>query len=117
MSGQHTPGPWHLCDSSGDRGPGDYGPRWEVHIPGKQTIADVHKLADAHLIKAVPDLVAVMTEVLPYLEEGYMEDEDDDEPIGWQSDADGANQRPVLLTFGMIRRFRAALAKARGETL
>jgi hypothetical protein len=53
------------------------------------------------------ELRGALTDVLPYLEEGYLEDEPDDEPVGWTADPDGTNQRPMLLTFGMVRRARA----------
>jgi hypothetical protein len=109
-----TPGPIRIePQGDGARGywlhddNGDY-----VAMVCKRDANRAEEEGNAALYAAAPDLYTVMSEVLPYLEEGYMEDEDDEEPIGWCSDADGSNQRPVALTFGMIRRFRAALSRA-----
>lgn len=49
-----TPGPWAVADSFYDRGEGDGGPRWDVHVPNAQTVADVRREADARLIAAAP---------------------------------------------------------------
>jgi hypothetical protein len=54
----------------------------------------------------VEKLRAAVAEVMPYLEWHDTGDHDDHEPVGW----DGVNQRPLPLTFGMIRRLRAAHA-------
>lgn len=88
-----TKGPWSIADSSYDRSPGDEGPRWDVHIPHAQTIANVREEADAHLIASAPDLYEALDEIISY--SGGADSALDDEYV--------------------MERAHAALAKARGE--
>lgn len=58
-----TKGPWAVADVLYDD-PHHDGYRWDVHIPGKQTVAEVDKEPDAHLIAAAPCMYdAILTAI------------------------------------------------------
>jgi hypothetical protein len=71
--------------------------------------------ANVALICAAPKLFKALAELVATMDDEWMEGEEDDEPTGWCSDADGGNSRPTARTFGHIRRAKEALASAQAR--
>lgn len=114
MTTMHTPGPWRVTR--------DYQVRHTPDGFDREEIADCstarNREANARLIAAAPDLLAVCTEALGMLEvaipeairESDLREEDDD-----ASDYLRAVRERVVRDHGGLNRLRAAIAKARGE--
>jgi hypothetical protein len=73
-----------------------------------------------HRLAAQADALAVMREaegaleaVAPYLNTMLIEDDPDDESIGWEDDGDGGHTKPIDFTMGQIRKVNTTLANLR----
>ena len=64
------------------------------------------------------DIIDVLLEALeavaPYLNTMLVDDDPDDETIGWEADGDGGHTKPIDFTMGQIRKVNAAIARVRG---
>lgn len=67
--------------------------------------------ANARLISAAPDMAEALQELLTACLEDFGDPDD-----GWSDNESVAVGERSPITFGMLRRARSALAKARGET-
>jgi hypothetical protein len=93
---KHTPGPWGLDKDAHRHDPGFYGGEEGYHrinIPGVTDITGFCGDANAHLIKAAPDLYEALEELLAMRSKCFIPNEGD----WWDNKA------------------RAALARAKGE--
>lgn len=55
-------------------------------------------------------LVEALEAVAPYLNTMLVEDDPDEETIGWEADGAGGHTKPIDFTMGQIRKVNAALA-------
>jgi hypothetical protein len=105
MSSKHTPGPWGLDQDAHRHDPGFYGGEEGYHrinIPGVTDITGFCGDANAHLIKAAPDLYEALLDAETYFDDrADVVDGDYGEPA--------PNNEMTLLTT-----IRAALARAKG---
>lgn len=126
----HTPGPWvaedpdHMCNTISVFGADADGREWTVCDMGVpvdlvcSAREDLHprliaqQEANARLIAAAPDLLAALSALMEIeTADVDMDDFDDDDSVGAYQDDDGAI-KDLPLTFGHLRRARAAVAKA-----
>jgi hypothetical protein len=108
MSG-HTPGPWNVQPDSplfakiGSTGNGGI---YVAKAQGPDT------LANARLIAAAPELLAALRDLMAIeTADVDMDEFPDNESVGAFQDEDG-QVKDLPLTFGHLRRARAAIAKA-----
>lgn len=55
-------------------------------------------------------LAEALRAVAPYLNTMLVEDDPDDESVGWEADGEGGHTKPIDFTMGQIRKVNAALA-------
>ena len=99
METKHTPGPWTYS-----KGQGLYEQRYVIDSEPGRALAvcagfEPRNEANARLIAAAPELLALMQDVLPILESMDHQREEGDEPMP------------------LIDQVRATIAKATGKTL
>lgn len=125
---KHTPGPWR---NEGEDNAGGYPflDIWAGEVGTRECrkiceVASDHDdetddfvltdecHANARLIASAPELLEALEGLLANLdmESAQTDSEPDDASVGWNGDG-----TPMTMTFGHIRRARAAAAKARGE--
>ena len=107
-TGRFTPEPWTVHDRRKARG------CLEIRHDGLAWIADVYRLSDATLMAAALDLRSLAEDVIELLDVEYLRDEHG-------RLAEPANGVFVELsdegTISVVRRAKAAIAKAKGEDL
>jgi hypothetical protein len=104
----HTPGPWKFDQQSGRVFAGAPPLCVAFVIGGLDDEPGIGptSCANARLIVATPDLVDALAALTAACEMDFECEAEDDEHVG------GGDDGPMALTFGMIRRARAALDKA-----